>query len=248
MVSSKQSSSLKESLSPFIAIVEADLKNLFKSKLTYGWVVAALFLEVIRVLGSRAKGESSTVIGSGLSDFLLIWSLIIIGLTASSISSEAGEFADSIMSKSVTRFDYILAKFSSRIIYVLTVYGAIVFVLAGLSIELVSDDYQPYGLVYSILLVALALITLTTLGVSLSTFAPNTIIAIIGLLVVWYFMTFFFPLINLGFLSPSTLSSDLPGNIRNVWSVDEWKTVVGYAGISLVALVSSMLYFHLKDI
>ena len=139
----------RESLSPFLAIMQADLLSLFRSKLTYGWLVAALFLEVIRVLGSRSGGSTSGVIGAGLSDFILIWSVIIIGLTASAVSSEAGEFTDSIMSKSVTRFDYLLAKFSSRIIYVLTVFGAISAVLIGLSLRLLDNDYQTSGLIYS---------------------------------------------------------------------------------------------------
>ena len=200
------------------------------------------------MLGSRSGGLTSGVIGAGLSDFILIWSVIIIGLTASAVSSEAGEFADSIMSKSVTRFDYLLAKFSSRIVYVLTVFGAISAVLIGLSLRLLNSDYQTSGLIYSVLLVILALVMLTTLGVALSTVSPNTIIAIIGLLVVWYFMALFFPIAGLGFLSPSNVASGLSNNIRGVWSGDEWETVVGYSAISLAALGISTVYFYLKDV
>ncbi len=224
------------------------MASIFKSKLTYGWLLAALFLEVIRVLSSRAVGSTSTVIGGGLSDFLLIWSLIIIGISASAVSSEAGEFADSIMSKSVTRFDYLFAKFSSRIIYVLAVFGAISFVLVGLSLELDKNNYQTDGLAYSILLVTLALVMLTTLGVSLSTLAPNTIISIVGLLVIWYFMTFFFPAIGLGVLSPSNISDELSKNIQGIWNKDEWETVVGYGVIALAALGLSTVYFYFKDV
>jgi ABC-2 type transport system permease protein len=228
--------------------MQADLLSLFKSKLTYGWLIAGLFLEVIRVLGSRSAGTTSDVVAAGLSDFILIWSVIIIGLTASAVSSEAGEFADSIMSKSVTRFDYLLAKFSSRIIYVLTVFGAISAVLVGMSLRLLGTGYQTSGLIYSILLVTLALVMLTTLGVALSTVAPNTIIAIIGLLVMWYFMALFFPIAGLGFLSPSSVASALAGNIRGVWSGNEWETVAGYAAISLGSLGLSTVYFYFKDV
>ena len=89
---------------------------------------------------------------------------------------------------------------------------------------------------------------LTTLGVALSTVAPNTIIAIVGLLVIWYFMTFFFPVAGLGFLSPSNLASGLPNNIRGVWSGEEWETVAGYAAISLAATSLSTAYFDFKDV
>lgn len=228
--------------------MQADLVSLFKSKLTYGWLIVALFLEVIRILSSRVSGTASNVIGAGFSDFILIWSVIIIGLTASAVSSESGEFADSIMSKSVTRFDYLFAKFSARIVYVLTVFGAICLVVVGLSLRVLDNDYQTYGLVYSILLVVLALVTLTTLGVALSTVAPNTIIAIIGLLFIWYFMILFFPVAGIGFLSPSNLASGLPENIRGVWPSDEWETVVGYVAIALSSFGLSTIYFYFKDV
>ena len=94
---------------PFWAIVRADMKGLFTSRITNGWLLAAAFIQVIRTLGSRGAESVSAVVSSGLSDFVLIWALVIIGLSASSVSSEAGELADSIMSKSVTRLDYVLA-------------------------------------------------------------------------------------------------------------------------------------------
>jgi ABC-type transport system involved in multi-copper enzyme maturation permease subunit len=234
--------------SPFLAIMQADLSNLFKSKLTYGWLIAGLFLVVIRVLSSRVGGTMSSTVAAGFSDFLLIWSMIIIGLTASAVSSEAGEFADSIMSKSVTRFDYIFAKFASRILYVLTIFGAISLISTGLSWKLLSNDYQTYGFIYSILLIILILTTLTTIGVALSTVAPNTIIAIISLLIIWYFMVFFFPLADLGFLSPSTIANELPNNIQGIWSIDTWQTVTGFAAISIAATSLSAIYFFFKDV
>jgi hypothetical protein len=219
--------------SPFLAIMQADLSNLFKSKLTYGWLIAGLFLVVIRVLSSRVGGTMSSTVAAGFSDFLLIWSMIIIGLTASAVSSEAGEFADSIMSKSVTRFDYIFAKFASRILYVLTIFGAISLISTGLSWKLLSNDYQTYGFIYSILLIILIL---------------TTIIAIISLLIIWYFMVFFFPLADLGFLSPSTIANELPNNIQGIWSIDTWQTVTGFAAISIAATSLSAIYFFFKDV
>ncbi len=240
-------SELSNRLGPFAAIMQADLSSLFKSKLTYGWLTAALFLEVIRVLRERSGGAASNVIGAGFSDFLLIWSLIIIGLTASAVSSEAGEFADSIMSKSVTRFDYLFAKFSARIVYVLSVFGIVALVLVGLSVRLIKVDFTIYGLIFSTSLIVLALVTLTILGVAISAVAPNTIIAIISLLVIWYFMTFLFPPIQLGFLSPSNLAAGLPLDLKGVWSTNEWQTVVSFASISVVATSLAAVYFYFKD-
>ena len=85
---------------------------------------------------------TSSVVSSGLSDFIYIWSLVIIGLAASSVSSEAGELADSIMSKSVTRLDYVLAKFTSRIAYTLICFSVVTAVLVGLALKLDVSDYN----------------------------------------------------------------------------------------------------------
>ncbi len=106
-VKNRVSSSEQHSLAPFRAIAYTDLKGLLKSRITFGWLLIALFLEVIRALGSRSAGTTSSVVPSGLSDFIYVWSLVIIGLAASSVSSEAGELADSVLSKSVTRLDYV---------------------------------------------------------------------------------------------------------------------------------------------
>lgn len=240
--------SLKDALTPFSAIMQADLESLLKSKITYGWLTAAVFLQVIRVLSSAPFGKMSRIVTEGLSDFIYIWSMIIIGLSASAISSETGELADSIMSKSVKRSDYILAKFSSRIIYTLLIYSVVTTVLVGASLKMLDNNYEAYGLISAILFVALALILLTTVGVTLSTVIPNTVIAIVALLVLWYSMTFFFPLLDLEVLSPSKLMNWLPDIIQGLWNGEEWKMAAGFAVTSIVFIALSTLYFSIKDL
>jgi ABC-2 type transport system permease protein len=237
-----------ESLSPFWAIVQADLRSLFKSRITYGWLLAAVFIQVVTTLGSRSTGTTSSVVSSGLSDFIYIWSLVIIGLAASSVSSEAGELADSIMSKSVTRLDYVLAKFASRIAYTLICFTLVTAVLVGLALRLEVSDYDPLGLASAILLIALTLLMLTTLGVGLSVAMPNTVMAIVTLLVLWYSMTIFFPVIGLDPLSPGSLLSNVPDIVKGAWSWHEWETVVGFVAISGVSTALSSAYFYMKDI
>ena len=245
---SSERSSLKEALTPFWAIMQADLKSLFKSKITYGWLTAAVFLQVIRVLGTFQLETTSTVITKGLSDFIYIWSMLVIGLTASAVASETGALADSIMSKSVKRYEYILAKFSSRITYTIVTYLAITAVLMGGSLKMVENDYEICGLIASILFVALTLVMLTSIGVTLSTVIPNTVIAIVVLLVLWYSMTFFLPILDLEFLSPSSLMNQLLDIIQGVWNGEEWKTAISFAAISLASTTLSTLYFSKKDL
>jgi hypothetical protein len=225
-----------------------DLEGLFKSRITFGWLLAAAFIQVLRTLGSGATETTSSVIPSGLSDFVYLWALVIIGLAASSVSSEAGELADSIMSKSVTRLDYVLAKFASRIVYTLIGFSLVTVVLVGLSLKLDVSDYSVPGLVAAVLLVALTLVMLTALGVGLSVAMPSTVTAMVTLLVLWYSMTFFFPVVGLSVVSPGSALNSLPDIVRGAWSWGDWETVGGFIAISGVSVALSSTHFCLKDI
>ena len=239
---------ISERVMPFLAIVEADLGNLFKTRITYGWLIVGIFLQVIRVLSAPPIVGSSTIIVQGLSDFIFIWSMLIIGITASAVSSETGELADSIMSKSVKRYDYILAKFSSRVIYVMTIYGAITAVLVGMALRMMDNNHEVHELMVTILFVALVLIMLTVIGVTLSTLVSNTVISIISLLILWYAMVFIFPILDLGFLAPGDLMIQLEDVLQGVWSGEEWKTSAVYSSITIISIVLSTVYFNMKDI
>ena len=235
-------------LGPFWAIVQADLGSLFRNRITYGWLLAAVFIQVVRTLGSRGSGTVSAVVSSGLGDFIYVWALVIIALAASSVSSEAGELADSVMSKSVTRLDYILAKFTSRISYTLLTYFVVTAVLVGLGLRLEVGDYDALGLAGAILLLALALVMLTALGVGLSIVMPNTVTAIVTLLVLWYSMTVVFPAVDLGLLSPGSLLSMLPDVVKGIWNWEVWETAACFAVVSMASIGLSSEYFHLKDV
>jgi ABC-2 type transport system permease protein len=247
-VGSSEQRRREDPLGPFWAIVQADLSRLFRSKITYAWVSAATFIQVVRTLGSSGVGTTSVVVSSGLSDFIYIWSLVIIGSAASSVSSEAGELADSIMSKSVTRLDYVLAKFASRISYVLICFSVVAIVLVGLALKLEISDYTVYGLVSALLLVALAVAMLTAVGVGLSIAMPSTVTSIVALLVLWYSMTIFLPVIGLEVLSPGSIVGELPAIVKGSWGVGEWETVAGFLTISGTATALSSAYFYMKDI
>jgi ABC-2 type transport system permease protein len=237
-----------EGLGPFLAIAQADLRSLFTSRLTYGWLLAAVFVQVVRTLGSGSTGTTSSVVPSGLSDFVYLWSLVMIGLAASSVTSESGELADSILSKSVTRLDYVLAKFASRVVYTLACFSLVTVVLVGLSLKLDANDYAAAGLLSAILLVALTLVALTSIGVGLSVVMPSTVTAMVTLLVLWYSMTFFFPVLGLSSISPGSVISGLPDIVKGAWSWGDWGTVASFAAVSGAAAALASAYFCIKDI
>ena len=245
---SLEQSKIRRTTMPFLAIFQADLEALLRSRITYGWLITGVFLQVIRVLSNSRITPISVIIPLGLNDFIIIWSMLIIGTTASTVSSETGELADSIMSKSVKRQDYIFAKFASRIVYVTIMYLAITLVLVIASLRLAENDYDVYGLVAAIIFVLIALIMLTSLGVSLSAFVSNSVIAIVTLLILWYSMTAFFPLLDMELLSPSNLIAKMPDLIQGDWTGDSWITAVIFGYISVVFTFLTASYFTTKDL
>lgn len=236
------------SLGAFWAIAEADLRGLLRSRVTYAWLLGALFIQIIRVLGSRGAGTASAVVASGLGDFVYIWALVLIGLSASSVSSESGELADSIMSKSVTRVDYVLAKFASRVAYTLATFSLVAGVLVGLALRFEAADYSVAGLASAVAVTALTLAMLTAAGVALSIAMPNTVSAIVTLLVVWYAMTIFLPAVGAPALSPGEMAGRLPDVIRGEWGLADWEMVSGFSALAAASIALSSVYFYLKDI
>jgi len=239
---------IRRRVTPFLSIMQADLKNLVRTRITYGWLIAGMFIHVMTLLGAVAFVDTSNIIVQVLSDFTTIWSFLIIGISASAVSSEAGEIADSIMSKSVKRYDYILAKFASRISYVMLIFFAFVAAIVGISLRMAENTHEVNGLIATILFFALLLIMLTTLGVTLSTVTSNTIISVIALLILWASMISFFPALDLGLVAPTELMVVLRDVMQDVWTGDEWIPAVVYSTITLLSIVVSTIYFSIKDL
>ncbi|MFW9847668.1 MAG: hypothetical protein ACFFF4_00920 [Candidatus Thorarchaeota archaeon] len=239
---------IRRRITPFIAIMLADLKGLLKTRITYGWLIAAAFIHFLSVQGGVAILDTSTIIIRELSTFTTIWTFLIIGISASAVSSESGELADSIMSKAVKRYDYILAKFTSRITYMMTIFLVITLIIVGFSIRGAENTHDITGLVVSILFVALLLIMITTLGVTLSTMTSNTIISVISLLIIWAAMITIFPVLDLGLIAPTELMIALLDVIQGVWIGDEWIPAVVYGTITILSVILSTVYFSIKDL
>lgn len=233
--------------SSFWVLLRVDLERVFRSRIVLLWVVAAAFLGVLSTLNPETSLVSGTVT-QGLSFFISIWSLVVVGLSASAVSEEKGEIADSVLSKSVKRHEYILSKFVSRIVLVFTVYAAISSSLVALALRMKVDNSDLYGLTFAVLIVGLALVALVNMGIMLSTILPNTVMAIVALLVVWYAMTLLFPLVDLDFLSPGSLMTRLPNIIQGVWNREEWNLVVSFGLLSAASLAISVAHFSNKDL
>jgi hypothetical protein len=104
------------------------------------------------------------------------------------------------------------------------------------------------GLASALLITALTLMMLTAMGVGFSIALPNTVVAIVTLLVLWYAMTFFFPVLGLDALSPGYMVGQLPDIVKGTFGLDEWEMAVAFVSVSAASILLSSLYFHTKDI
>jgi len=110
------------------ALIKADLLALSKSWVLRGWLIALaatqFFGLMMAVMGNRMQPvPASTVVSGALLGFLLVWSAVIVVLSAGSISLEADIVSDSVLSRSCTRTQYITAKLAARLLVVLAIYA-----------------------------------------------------------------------------------------------------------------------------
>jgi hypothetical protein len=203
-----------------MALVQADVVALAKSWVVRVWLVI-LLLSFLAVPGAMVFGKgagstpASAALAAYLAIFLNVWSVVIIVLSAGSVSLESEIVADSILSRACTRTQYILAKLTSRALVV----GA-VYLLGASAAAYVSWRYGAADVTFSTMaigigIVGLALLMLVSLGVTISAIFDNTIISIVGLLLLWHVAGALFAFAGVEYMSPTSLTGRLPEILRD---------------------------------
>ena len=233
---------------PFYAIYEADVMTLLKSKMVIAWTIISFFIGSLILLGS-VLSEAKDRIGSNLWLFVYVWSLMIIGLSAGSISSEAGVIADSLLSRSVKRYEYIIAKILSRCSVVLMVYFIVTFILSLIAVRIAPiGDIDFGGWLRAVLMVGLVLAFLTILGVTFSTISPSTVVSVIVVLLAWYMMLFALPVAQLDMASPGYLVDHASRVMTGYWDDTLWEMAGIYVVFCLILTLIALYYFEEKDL
>lgn len=168
------------------------------------------------LLTSRSNPmPASSVLAAYLGVFINVWGTVIIVLSASSVSSEADVVADGILSRACTRTQYILAKLSARVIVVGGIYLIGAFAAAYAAWRYGINDVTWMTMFTGIAIVGTALIMLVSLGVMMSVLFDNTIVSIVGLLLLWYVAGYIFAFAGAEYMSPSGLTASLPQILRD---------------------------------
>lgn len=202
------------------AVLRADLTSLTKSLLVRIWllllIISFTMMPVAMLASNRANPiPASSVLAAYLSMFLTIWSTVIIVLSAGSVSSEADVVADGILSRACTRTQYIFAKVFSRVFLIGGVYliGSMATAYAAWRYGL--NDVTWMTMLTGIAIVGMALLMLISIGVTFSVIFNNTIISIIGLLLLWYVAGTIFAFAGADYMSPTGLTRNLPQILRD---------------------------------
>ncbi|MHB0997843.1 MAG: hypothetical protein ACYC27_01240 [Armatimonadota bacterium] len=212
--------SFRHSLMGWSAVLRADLTTLNKSWIVRIWLLALLmtFLMVpvaMLVTNRAAPIPASVALAAYLGFFLNVWGIVIIVLSAGSISSEADIVADGILSRACTRTQYILAKLSARVLVI----GGVYLIGAGAAAYASSryglNDVTWYTMLTGIAIVGMAIFMLVSLGVTMSVIFNNTIVSVIGLLLLWYVAGYIFTFAGAAYMSPTSLTRNLPQILRD---------------------------------
>jgi ABC-2 type transport system permease protein len=236
---------------PYQAILEADLIGRIRSWVVRIWLVLMAFQAFFTVAGALTEEEAiaSEAIAGLLGTFPLVWSVFVIIISSSAVSSEAGVVADSVLSKAVTRYEYILAKFSSRLFTVIGLYLIVVLPAVFIISNNTDDALSNAGLTWGVTLIGLFLVLLTSLAVTFSTLFNRTMVAVVIVWFLWYGAGIILALVGAEYLSPVTIIETLPAMLQGDYdSADQWRTLVGFSLPSIGSILVAIVYFSRKDL
>ncbi|MBI5961173.1 MAG: hypothetical protein HY866_20720 [Chloroflexi bacterium] len=234
----------------FLALLEADLKTMTHSWVVRIWGLLLIAQILITIPAAASEGTAAVSLSDLLGTFPLIWAIVVILISAGAVSSEAGVVADSILSKAVTRYEYILAKLTSRLLAVIALYLASAITSAYLlSRYAVTSDLDTPGVVYSISLIGMLLVLLTSLAVAFSTFFDRSSVAIVITWILWIAAGAICALFKLENLSPVHILERLPDALSGDYSARaQWEALIGFTFASSVVIGAAIAHYVRKDL
>jgi ABC-2 type transport system permease protein len=241
---------------PYLAVYQSDMHQTQRSWVYRLWVLITVLAGVGYLLyhvGVYRKAGIMQLASVVISD-LLLWTVLgsitlIVVLTASCISAERGNVADSVLCRGISRYQYFFAKWHARLT---TVIGTYLFMGAGAllgSYFFLEVDLTLGGSIVALSIVAVLLLTVTTLGVTFSAVSNSTMMGITLLWILMYGIGFLLTLLPTRFPSPYRMLTNLPNILRGHYNLHELGELAGWCGmVSLVAALVGVAYFSRRDI
>lgn len=226
MASTADAPTAKLHLLPYLAVFQHDLQTLWRGRLLRLWLLAAVAMTVLLTMGNWATLRDAPLVASLLFPFLVFpWFLVIIVLGVTPVAgSQAETLADGILSRPVARHGYLIATWAARVAAVLGVY-LIVTVPAVLIVTLAKrppadDCVTLHGVVTVLLVVALVLTLIVSLGFLAGTLLRKPLLAALVLIFAWYPVNILLSTFSLEELSPISLNQAATTQLRRPWRED----------------------------
>lgn len=247
---------------PYWAVLQTDLGQTLRSWVYRLWLIMmglAAVGYVLYKLGAANAGEYQPVAvqTDDLLRALAIGSLSLISLLAvSSISSERGTIADSVLSRGISRYQYFLAKWHARLAVVLATFVSIAaLVLVAYTVLFTAStngsgaNLTLWGALSAIAMLAAVLAVVVSWGVAIGAVSNGTVL---GITVFW--------IVIFGSLAAlSRLPSDYPNlkwlmdGLRNVLrgginTVDVTQFILSAAVLAVVGAFVGLGFFARRDV
>jgi ABC-type transport system involved in multi-copper enzyme maturation permease subunit len=211
---------------PYAAILQHDLRTLWRSRLVRLWLGVTFLLSLVITLGNWTQLQDAPLMASLLFPFLVFpWFLVVIVLGVTPVSTTQAEtLADGILSRPVTRTGYVLATWAARVLTVLGVYLVIIVPLCLIILlanrPVATDHVTLYGLVTTLGSVGLVLTLVVSLGFLAGTVLQKPLLAAVVLIFVWYPVNLVFSTFALEEFSPISLNQASTTQLRSQWQQD----------------------------
>ncbi len=224
MDSAAEGSQLGPRTMPFTAILLHDLRTLWSGWLVRLWLITTALLTLFLLAANWTKFQDAPLIASLLFPYLVFpWFFVVVVLGVSTVSgSRAEALADGILSRPVSRVQYILATWLARVLLVLSVYlvviiPSIMLVTLAKRPAVPDDTVTVFGVITSLIVVALVLMFLVSLGFLMGTLLRKPLLAVVVLVFVWYPIGFILSVFSLEQFSPISLSQAISVQLRQNW-------------------------------
>ena len=208
---------------PFLAILRHDLGILLGSWLVRIWVVAAALLTLLTTMTNWQQLPTAPLIASLFVPWLVFpWFVVVMVLGVNPITgSRAEALADGFLSRPIARYEYLLAIWAARVIVVLGIFLLVTvpaIAVATLAKPSLAANYVTvYGVVASLVVVALVLTLQVSLAFLMGTLLRKTLLAVVVLLFLWYPVNMLLHTFKLEAFSPITLNQTIPTLLRQPW-------------------------------
>jgi ABC-2 type transport system permease protein len=242
---------------PYWAVLQADLKQTFKSWLYRLWVLlslgAALGYLLYRYGAMQVAGlnQQASDLMSDLFSWIILGSVtLIIMLTAGTICSERGTMADSVLSRGISRFQYFLGKWHARLAVILST-----FLVMGLLILVASfcllngENLSLVGTLVALLTGSAFLMVVITCGVTISALSNTTAISIAIGWIALNGSAFALSLLPAHYPTPDRVLRNMPNIIHGMFDMHAITRLMGASlAVSLVVALAGMVLFSRKDV